>query len=188
MSRALTSPALSLTHTKAATPQWHPFLLLFRVLSDNCGQMKVEREQKHETQWFPIRFFPCLRAKNYTIMSFSWCAHQQEWKPHLSSFRLIENQSLGNSAGLSALLLSSRTAERRQQEHRANESYWTLMPALTVEIHRKNLCSSAFQSNLRELFIKFPCRQDVNMPLKSANTIMKTDTCNCICVVPLTQS
>lgn len=99
------------------------------------GRWKRNKNMKHSD--FQYIFSLVFGRKNYTIMSFLWCAHQQEWKPHLSSFGLIENQSLGNSAGLSALLLSSRTAEGRQQEHRANESYWTLMPVLTVEIHRK---------------------------------------------------
>lgn len=186
MSWALTSMTLSLTHTKAATQQQHPFPLLFRVLSDNCGQMKVEREQKHETV-ISNTFFPCLQAKNYTIMSFSWCAHQQEWKPHLSSFGLIENQFREFSWSVSTLDVK-KNGWRKAVRTQGQRELWTPMLLLPVEIRGRISCSSAFQSNLLELFIKLPCRQDVNMPLKSANTIMKTDTCNRICVVPLTQS
>lgn len=77
---------------------------------------------------------------------------------------------------------------KERSKHRANESYWALMPKLMVEVCRKIFRSSAFHFNLLKLFIKSPSRQDVNMPLKSANTIMKTDICNCICVVPLPQN
>lgn len=46
----------------------------------------------------------------------------------------------------------------------------------------------ATQSNLLLLLIRIICRQDINMPLTSANTIMKTDICNCIYMVSQTQN
>lgn len=107
---------LSQTHTKAATQQQHPFLLLFRVSEWQLWSAEGGKGTKTWTQWLPIHFFPCPEAKNYTIMSFSWCAHQQEWKPHLSSFGVIENQSLGNSVELSASFAVKKRSWRKSDK------------------------------------------------------------------------
>lgn len=77
------------------------------------------------------------------------------------------------------------------KEGSKNVGQWELLGPhadAACENPRKDLLLLGIQSNLLELFIKSPCRQDVNMPLKSSNTIMKTDICNCICVAPLTQT
>lgn len=150
--------------------------------------MKVEKEQKHEHGDFQY-IFPCLGAKNYTIMSFSWCAHQQEWKPHLSSFGVIENRSLGNSVGLSAFFAVKKNSWRKAARTLgADESCWAVTPTLTIAVHGVLFHFLASQSNLLPLLIRLFCRQDINMPLTSANTIMKTDICNCIYMVSQTQS
>lgn len=111
------------------------FCFYLESLSDNYGQMKVEREQKHEHSDFQYIFFPCLGAKNYSIMSFSWCAHQQEWKPHLSSFGVIENRSLGNSVGLSAFFAVKKCSWRKATRRwGTNESRWAMTPTLTIVV------------------------------------------------------
>lgn len=162
------------------------FCFYLESLSDNYGQMKVEREQKHEHSDFQYIFFPCLEAKNYTIMSFSWCAHQQEWKPHLSSFGVIENRSLGNSVGLSA---SSAVKKRSwKQEHGGQMRAAGLTPNPTIAVHGVVVHFLAPQSNLQWLLIRLLGRRGINMPLTSANTIMKTDICNCTCMALQTQN
>lgn len=174
---------LSWTHTKAAAKPQHPFLFFSGALSDNSGQMKVET-WNNDFQYI-LSLSPGEKLHHYVI--FVMCS-STGWKPHLSSLGPIENQSLGNSAGLSAF---SAVKENSWRKAAGASGQWELLgpdAMLAVEVDCKVFSSSAFQSNLLELFIEFPCRQDVNMPLKSANTIMKTDICNCICVAPLTQS
>lgn len=175
--------------TKAASQQQHPFLLLFRVSEWQLWSDEGGKGTKTWTWWFPIHFFPCLGAKNYTIMSFSWCAHQQEWKPHLSSFGVIENRSLGNSVGLSAFFAVKKSSWRKATRRwGTNESCWAVTLTLTATVHSMRLHLLTSQSNLLLLLIRLVCRQDINMPLTSANAIMKTDICNCIYMVSQTQN
>lgn len=175
--------------TKAASQQQHPFLLLFRVSEWQLWSDEGGKGTKTWTRWFPIHFFPCLGAKNYTIMSFSWCAHHQEWKPHLSSFGVIENRSLGNSVGLSAFFAVKKSSWRKATRRwGTNESCWAVTPTLTAAVHSMRLHLLTSQSNLLLLLIRLVCRQDINMPLTSANAIMKTDICNCIYMVSQTQN
>lgn len=122
-------------------------------------------------------------------MSFSWCAHQQEWKPHLSSFGVIENRSLGNSVELSAFFAVKKNSWRKAaRTWGADESCWAVTPTLSIAVHRVLFHLLASQYNLLPLLIRLLCGQDINMPLTSANTIMKTDICNCICMVSQTQN
>lgn len=165
------------------------FCFYLESLSDNYGQMKVEREQIHEHGDFQYIFFPCLGAENYSIMSFSWCAHQQEWKPHLSSFGVIENRSLGNSVRLSTFFAVKRSSwGKATRRWGTDKNRWAMTPTLTIAVHSIRFHLLSTQSNLLPLLIRLVGRQDINMPLTSANTIMKTDICNCIYMVSQTQN
>lgn len=176
---------LSWTHTKAATKQWNSFPLLFGVLSDNCGQMKVERAQKHVISNI---FFPLSSAKKKII---PLCHFREVLTNRMQtsfvifwSYRKSEFREFSWAAGILCCQVE------RRKEGSKNVGQWELLGP-----HADAACGNpqkdlllGIQFNLQELFIKSPCRQDVNKPLKSSNTIMKTDICNCICVAPLTQT
>lgn len=178
---------LSWVHTKAATKQQHPFLLLFGVLSDNCGPMKVERAQKHQAV-ISNTFFPYLWAKKSTPL----CHFRDVLINRMQtsfvifwSYRKSEFREFCQAVGI--LCCQVEQLKRGSKNVGQRELLGPHADAACGN-PRKDLLLLGIQSNWVGLFIKSPCRQDVNMPLKSSNTIMKTDICNCICVAPLTQT
>lgn len=87
---ALTSVTLSLTHTlrQPLNNSIHfSSSLEFWVTTVVKWRWKGNKNMKCSDFQY---IFSLSLGKNYTIMSFSWCAHQWNWKPHLSSFGLIE--------------------------------------------------------------------------------------------------
>lgn len=147
------------------------------------------KENKNTKQWFPIHFFFLIFGQKKKITPL--CHFRDVLNRMQTSFVIFWSYRKSEFRDFSWAVSILCCQVEQLKEGSKNVGQWELLGPhadAACENPRKDLLLLGIQSNLLELFIKSPCRQDVNMPLKSSNTIMKTDICNCICVAPLTQT